>query len=794
MYSKKSILTIFGALLLISSGFAVAASAQEEPSIGLDVPSSPSVGEETSISTSFSTPDLIRDREGTLTLSLYVSGEEVASRTLNIQDGETESVSFSHTFQSSGTQTVEIRGSVELGDREFSRTATRRVDVSEAASNVANTEVEGAAFPVPDSLEEEVESYRSEAGVDLEAQAFVLATQDEVYVVFTSEEPQEGIASVSGIGVQRDLSAEDMSFGVIAANSVSFETTGTEAGVTEVTENPNDYRLDLVRISATHRQVSTLTDPDRGEDFTAAVTFGRLVENPRTAQSVLQNPGDKARALNENLQANSSGSVLADTERNHVGTVSFEQQMWTDTRATVDGIVLVPGSEARQYIETFGSGGVDYAEEGVPLVYVVNSELDPRPVDSIQEIKEQSSSLDGEVVSVEANLYQGRLSAQETLEHNTACGQDRIQVQSGCVNVPQDFLIHTGIAWNTGVDSRDDLIPILAASATHQDAPVENTTGSYRIVGEVVSTSRIDESLPEGSMLLVYELERTGDIEYRSLSGDLRQQIEGQSDTFRSRFSADILNEDSTESAEAETDNVQREISAGETQTISDLNQPDSSLSVSEVSITASEDIQNVEVSVSDDSTISESIEDPPGNQINLLNISASASDSEVEEATIRFEVSKSDIPEDSRIQVYRYNNGQWEELKTTQIGEDGEVVSVEANTPGFSPFAVTYNQGASDSGGQSSASGNIPFFSLIVQVIPLMAVLGGGVASLYVIYRSAKAQNTLLGILLIIAGLVGMIILPLISVLGLPIALVTVLVGVALLLPFSWLASKLGI
>lgn len=163
MYSKKSILAIFGALLLVSSGLAVAASAQEGPSIGLDVPSSPTAGEETSISTSFSTRDRIIDREGRLTLSLYVSGEEVASKTVSIQRGETASVSFSHTFQSSGTQTVEVRGSVEFGDQEFSKSATRRVDVSEAASNVATTEVEGAAFPVPDSLEEEVQSITSTA-------------------------------------------------------------------------------------------------------------------------------------------------------------------------------------------------------------------------------------------------------------------------------------------------------------------------------------------------------------------------------------------------------------------------------------------------------------------------------------------------------------------------------------------------------------------------------------------------------------------------------------------------------
>jgi PGF-pre-PGF domain-containing protein len=252
-------------------------------------------------------------------------------------------------------------------------------------------------------------------------------------------------------------------------------------------------------------------------------------------------------------------------------------------------------------------------------------------------------------------------------------------------------------------------------------------------VGEVVSTSRIDESLPEGSMLLVYELERTGDIEYRDLSTDLRQRIVGQTDTFRSRFSADILDEDSTESAEAETDPVQREIAAGETETISNLNQPDSSLDVSEVSITASEDIQDVEVTISDESTISESVVDPPGNQINLLNISASASDSELEEATIRFEVSKSNIPADSQLQVYRYNDGQWEELETRRIDENSEVVILEAETPGFSPFAVSHTSDNSVAGDNSIAPiiGLISltnFGSIVISGIGVLLIIGAAI------------------------------------------------------------------
>jgi PGF-pre-PGF domain-containing protein len=185
---------------------------------------------------------------------------------------------------------------------------------------------------------------------------------------------------------------------------------------------------------------------------------------------------------------------------------------------------------------------------------------------------------------------------------------------------------------------------------------------------------------------------------------------------------------------DSEESPVPREISAGETESISNLSQPDDSLEVNEVSVTASEDIRDVEISVSDDSTIPEGVEDPPGNQINLLNISASASDSEVEEATIRFEVSRSNIPADTQLQVYRYNDGQWEELETRRIDENSEVVILEAETPGFSPFAVSYTSDNSAAGENSISpivgliSVTTTFGSIVISGIGVLLIIGAAI------------------------------------------------------------------
>lgn len=65
-----------------------------------------------------------------------------------------------------------------------------------------------------------------------------------------------------------------------------------------------------------------------------------------------------------------------------------------------------------------------------------------------------------------------------------------------------------------------------------------------------------------------------------------------------------------------------------------------------------------------------------------------------IENAVVSFRVEKDWIDsngvDESEIGLSRYSEGKWGELSTRKVGEDDRYVYFEAETPGFSPFAIT--------------------------------------------------------------------------------------------------------
>lgn len=693
--SVRSIVLI--AVLLTSLGTSGVAVADSELAIGVDAPSEPTVGEDTSISASISAPDVVGSHEATLTVQVYVDGERVATRTVTIQDGEKTTVSVGYTFDSAGTHTVTVEGEVTLGGTSFSNSASATVEVAKPTTvetpTVQTTSVNGAAFAVPRSLRDEVRSYREAAGQDLPANAFVLATRDELYVVFTQSTPKTGIATVEGAVLDRNLSSGNFTFGVIGATSASFDTKGTRASVEEVSRNSAEYRLELVRTTATYRRVSTLTDPDEGNNFTASVTAGVLVEDPRTAGSMFRNVGRTARSLSHDPDASEVDGAVIDPRKPHLHTVSFQTAFWTDAEATVDAIVLDPSSAAYRYVQTFDEAGVARAENGEPILYVVNEDFDPRSMDGVTEVKQRASSLDGDVVSFETRLFQQRISSQEVLEENSGCGKEKLQVKEACVNVAQDALIHGGVAWSGVPESRGDVLVVMGVSSIHQDEPQKLRKGRYRIVGEVVSTSRLNASLPEGSVLLVYELTRVGDIDYEQMAEESRAVIEQRTDSFVTRLRGEVTGDES----QNESSQTVPSVTPGEPSVVTFNATGNASVTVEEVRLNATKNLENVDVEVRDVSSIPDSVPSPPARPIRVLNVSASAPDAAVANATIRLHVRKSELEADGQLVVYRYHDGEWQELNTSIASESKTEIVVRVRTPGFSYFAVATTSGDSD-------------------------------------------------------------------------------------------------
>lgn len=313
--------------------------------------------------------------------------------------------------------------------------------------------------------------------------------------------------------------------------------------MSEISSSPESYHLELVRVQATHRRVSAVNDPDQGGDPTVAISSGVLVENSKTVSEIFSQPGKKSRSLLVNTSTDklgSSGQVEMDgllaNRQAHLYTVGFETVFWTDTEASVDGVVLAPGSKAREFAVKFDKTGITQTSTKGPLLYVTNSEFDSQNYESVRDIQNQAE--DGDVVSITANLYGQKTSVQETIEHTTPCGVDVAQIPtpSGpiCVDVLQDTLIHAGAVWTSVPETQDDVLLVIGLSSQELDAPSEQLNGEYRIRGEVVSTSRVDSSLPEGRILVIYDLERVGDTDYESVSSQSQDLLESQSGEIQS--------------------------------------------------------------------------------------------------------------------------------------------------------------------------------------------------------------------------------------------------------------------
>lgn len=677
--------------LLPGPGAASGAGATETDfAISLDVPDGATAGEETTMSATVSTPDVPGEYEEDVTVRLFVDGERVAERTVTVGDGETTTVTFSPTFAESGTHTVEVEGEVTLAGRTYSNSASATVDVEGAAPDAEPVSETGAAFAVPESLQDDVEAYRGRTDGDVGAYAFVLATRDDLYLVFTDRQPTKGEATVDGLSIDGTIEQNGTSFDVVAAESVSFEQRGTPTTVADVADDPEGYAYDLVRIDAHHRSVAVLTDSDGDSDVAYSSTTGLLVAEPRDPSETFGNAGGRARDVVVNADGASVTGIVGSPPRPHLYTASFETSFWVDAPATVDGIVLSPNSAGREFVTAFDPDGVVHADADAPLLYLVQADYDSREVSDVESVTRRADSLDGEVVTVEARLYQQTISVEETLEENTDCGDEQVRVKEACAPVVHDTLLHAGAAWSSVPESRDDVLLVTGVSSREQDTPSEFREGRYRITGEVVSTDRINESLPDGVALVVYDMERVGDIDSAAVSDEGKRIIENRSAALGDRLRTQVTGEAAADGPASVREAVGT-LEANETATV-DVGAGGSAASVERINLSAAARAENVTVEVTAVDGLPSAVEQPPGSAVGVLDVAVSASNDEIDRARIELRVNRSAVPDGADLRVYRYHDGEWTPLESSVVDRTETAVVVEAETPGFSYFAVTAN------------------------------------------------------------------------------------------------------
>jgi hypothetical protein len=503
-------------------------------------PSEVEVGEEIEITSSAAIPSLPADWSAQLEFVAYAGDSQVGSQKVSLQDGESVDVSVGHSFQQTGSKELyfEVTGELTREGAVTEQSATIDRTTSSVAIDVIDTEptenedtqeddesvgdqvedttdnlrtdisVEGAVFAAPESTQNEVDDLRENipVGTDAVSHAFVLATSDGLHLVLTEEEPREGYASIQGntlnsAEISLPRSGEDnLQLKPIRATAVEYQDP-SKASVEEVYQNTDDYRREYVEFTANHRSIAL---DDEASDY--KTTTGILVDEPIRPEDLFGNVGERSSTLLNEVDEGSVGSVLGDRSQPHIVTTAYgtETDYWENTAVTMTGIVASPQSPAGEFIRSQQQYETLPTDAGTPILYITDERYDVEDV-SISEISENPTAYEGDTVRFKSNLYMNTISSKRVIE------------STGTKLPPVDTVLHGGVAWDQLPETRDDLLGVVAASSLTQKQLSSDQSGTYEVTGEVISTDKIEGNLPQGTVLLAYDLERTGRIETASL-------------------------------------------------------------------------------------------------------------------------------------------------------------------------------------------------------------------------------------------------------------------------------------
>ena len=396
--------------------------------------------------------------------------------------------------------------------------------------------ISGASLAIPETLKDEVSSYRSSIPkyileslpIELPREQFILATPESLYLVL-ADEADSGLAEVEGWRLPLNFSFKDMSMGVVVARSVTFKKEGVPATIGEILANPDDYEFKLVKVSAYRRQTSILYDPDEGPHVEFPITIGYLTEEPVRPLNVVRELLGRARDFTLKLDGRLIRDLLQVGGGERLWLFNLEYDYWYDGRAVTNGIVIPidhPVFELiRESMPTMGKF-VGLGERVV--LYDVKTDIPCITVPSVRELKANYEKYLGEVVRLEANCCGGYISVQEVIEENTPCGRDHVYVEGiGCVNIVIDVRLEGLVAWSdvSATPKREELLLVVGVSSYHQDEQFVEVDGVFELIGKVVSTKQISESLPEGIALVICRARKVGEVDFERLAQTFRDEV-----------------------------------------------------------------------------------------------------------------------------------------------------------------------------------------------------------------------------------------------------------------------------
>lgn len=627
------------------------------------------------------------------------------------------------------SMTITITASF-LGDLRYKESTVTCQGIIEV--KLPKISISGASFAVPESLKEEISSYRMSIPEDIKKllpielpnESFILATPESLYLVF-ADKADSGLAYVEGWKLSTDINLKGMSLGVVIAKSVTFEKEGTPVMISDILANPDDYKFKLVKVSANRRQVSILYDPDDESQTEFPITIGYLTEREEKPLDVVKEILERAKEFTLELDEQLIKDFLQSGEEERIWLFNFNYEYWYDAPAITNGIVLPTDHSIFELIEeSMPTIGKFASIEGRVVLYDVNTDIPYEAVSSVRELKANYDEYLGKVVKLEANCYGGYLSVQEMIEENTPCGRNYVYIEgSGCVNIVVDVRLEGSMAWNQVhvPPEPEELLLVAGVSSYHQDEQFVEFDGVFELIGKVVSTRQISDSLPEGIALMLCRAERRGEIDF----DELEQQVK---DEIRSRVGELYWVLQNIYPYEQQPEipisipkkvfnplapifvrepNEIPEIFVGKNFTIRiGVAQPGAPIKleivnshITNISIALKDVVENVTIYFKKLSGRPTEVSKPPGPVYAYHEISVNVAEEALKGANITFWVLKEWLTANRAavddVVMLRYHDVEWKELPTRCIGENATHFKFMAETPGFSVFAIAVREAA---------------------------------------------------------------------------------------------------
>jgi PGF-pre-PGF domain-containing protein len=598
-----------------------------------------------------------------------------------------------------------------LGDLQYEGSTALSKGIIETGLPTAS--ITGASFAVPETLKDDVSSYRNAIPWDvlkllpitLPSESFILATPGDLYLVF-ADQSDKGLANVEGWMLPQNITLAGISMSVIAAKSVTFEKEGAPATINEILASPHDYEFKLVKISADRRQVSILYDPDEPPYIEFPTTVGALVEKPIEPLDVLGVMLDKAGDFAFKLDEQFIRSFLKAEENQSLWLFNFEYEYWYDAPTVTNGIIIPTDhpifsliNQSMPVIGKFASLG------GKVVLYDVKTDIFYEQISSVIELKANYSKYLGNIVRMTANCYGGYISIQEVVRE---CAGE---------NTVVDARLEGLAAWNevSVPPKREELLLAAGVSSFHQDKQFVNVTGVFELVGRIVSTRQISQSLPEDVALVICWARKVGEIDFEKLVQQVKDKIKDDvgelywvlQDIYSYKtqpsipykvptkvFSpkAPIFVETPQEIPEIFVEmNFTIKIALVTPETPIKLNITNSN--ITDILITLKEIARNVTIFFEKVIEKPPDVPEPPGLVYAYYEISINITEEVIKEANITFWVPKEWLATHTvhveSVVMLKYHAGEWANLQTRVAGENATHFKFIAKTSGFSIFAI---------------------------------------------------------------------------------------------------------